>query len=302
MPWDVERALFPVQVCNFLEATQPRLWSDMRTLHGDGLETLLLASLVKELDLKGTLHVLRHGFKFYGKTFRLATFKPAHGLNDEVLSLYQQNRPTVTRQVLCHPGKHDTVDLVFALNGLPVATCELKNPGTGQSWRHAVRQYQKDRDPRAPLFRFKARALVHCAADPDEFHMATRLARAETNILPFNRGSQPGGIECGAGNPYLHVRHQPPHVNRGVEAGRTPAAYLDGRTPAHRPPRAVRRCATRRGSGAAARNRWRASARPRSTQLSPRSPKSSPRLLLHSCSLPRRSRQSPSFSCAGRSE
>ena len=199
--WDVERALFPVQVCSFLEATQPRLWSDMRTLHGDGLETLLLASLVKELDLKGTLHVLRHGFKFYGKTFRLATFKPAHGLNDEVLSLYQKNRLTVTRQVLCHPGKHDTVDLVFALNGLSVATCELKNPGTGQSWRHAVRQYQKDRDPRAPLFRFKARALVHFAADPDEVHMATRLVRAETHFLPFNRGSQPGGIECGAGNP-----------------------------------------------------------------------------------------------------
>ena len=202
--WDVERALFPVQVCNFLEATQPRLWADMRTLHGDGLETLLLASLVKELDLKGTLHVLRHGFKFYGKTFRLATFKPAHGLNDEVLSLYKKNRLTVTRQVLCHPGKHDTVDLMFALNGLPVATCELKNPGTGQSWRHAVRQYQKDRDPRAPLFRFKARALVHFAADPDEVHMATRLARAETHFLPFNRGSRPGEIECGAGNPQHH--------------------------------------------------------------------------------------------------
>ena len=115
--WDVERALFPAQVCTFLEATQTRLWSDMRTLHGDGLEKLLLAALVKELALKGTLHVLRHGFKFYGKTFRLATFKPAHALNDEVLALYQQNQLTVTRQVLCHPGKHDTVDLVFALNG-----------------------------------------------------------------------------------------------------------------------------------------------------------------------------------------
>ena len=118
--WDVRRALFPAQVCSFLESTQPRLWVEMRALHGDGLEKLLLASLVKELDLKGTLHVLRHGFKFYGKTFRLATFKPAHGLNDEVLALYRQNRLTVTRQVLCHPGKHDTVDLVFALNGLPV--------------------------------------------------------------------------------------------------------------------------------------------------------------------------------------
>ncbi len=199
--WDVERALFPAQVCTFLEATQPRLWYDMLTLHGDGLEQLLLTKLVKELDLKGTLYVLRHGFKFYGKTFRLATFKPAHGLNDEVLELYKKNRLTVTRQVLCHPGKHDTVDLVFALNGLPVATCELKNPSTGQSWRHAVRQYQEDRDPRAPLFRFKARAVVHFAADPDQVYMATRLSHDKTHFLPFNRGSQPGEIECGAGNP-----------------------------------------------------------------------------------------------------
>ena len=199
--WNVEQALFPAQIYSFLEATQTRLWSDMRALHGDGLERLLLAALVKELNIKGTLHVLRHGFKFYGKTFRLATFKPAHGLNDEILALYRQNRLTVTRQVLCHPGKHDIVDLMFSLNGLPVATCELKNPGTGQNWRHAVRQYQKDRDFRAPLFRFKTRALVHFAADPDEIHMATRLMGDETHFLPFNRGSRPGEIECGAGNP-----------------------------------------------------------------------------------------------------
>ena len=199
--WDVERALFPAHVCAFLESTQPKLWGEMRTLHGAGLEKLLIAALVKELDGKGMLHVLRHGFKFYGKTFRLAAFKPAHGLNDEVLALYRQNRLTITRQVLCHPGRHDTVDLLFALNGLPVATCELKNPGTGQNWRHAVRQYKSDRDPRAPLFRFKTRALVHFAADPDEVHMATRLSRAKTHFLPFNRGSHPGEIQCGAGNP-----------------------------------------------------------------------------------------------------
>ena len=93
------------------------------------------------------------------------------------------------------------MDLLFAVNGLPVATCELKNPGTGQSWRHAVRQYQKDRDPRAPLFGFKTRALVHFAADPDEVHMATRLRGDSTLFLPFNRGSHPGEVKCGAGNP-----------------------------------------------------------------------------------------------------
>jgi type I restriction enzyme, R subunit len=147
------------------------------------------------------LHILRHGFKFYGKTFRIAYFKPAHGLNDEMAALYSQNQLTVTRQLPCHPGKHDTVDLLFAVNGLPVATCELKNPGTGQNWRHAVKQYQSDRDPRAPLFRFKNRALVHFAADPDEIHMTTRLREQGTHFLPFNRGSHPGEVQCGAGNP-----------------------------------------------------------------------------------------------------
>jgi len=199
--WDVEQALFPARICNFLETTQPKLWAEMRTLHAAGLEKLVIGALVKELDLKGVLHVLRHGFKFYGKTFRLAYFKPAHGLNEEVLALYAQNQLTITRQVLCHPGKHDTVDLLFAVNGLPVATCELKNPGTGQNWRHAVSQYQKDRDPRAPLFGFKTRALVHFAADPDEVHMATRLRGEDTQFLPFNRGSHPGEVQCGAGNP-----------------------------------------------------------------------------------------------------
>jgi type I restriction enzyme, R subunit len=199
--WDVDRALFSAPICAFLQDTQPKLWEEMRKLHGAGLESLLINTLVKELDSKGTLYILRHGFKFYGKTFRLAYFKPAHGLNYDVLELFNKNRLTVTRQVLCHPDKHDTMDLVFAVNGLPVATCELKNPGTGQSWRHARKQYQNDRDPNAPLFQFKKRALVHFAADPDEVHMTTRLQKQATHFLPFNRGSQPGEIQCGAGNP-----------------------------------------------------------------------------------------------------
>ena len=199
--WDVERALFPARVCAFIEATQPEPWAAMRALHGAGLEELLVDALVRELDVKGALHVLRHGFKFYGRTFRLAWFRPAHGRNDETLALYGENDLAVARQVPCHPGRRDTVDLLFAVNGLPVATCELKNPATGQTWRSAVRQYREDRDPRAPLFRFRARALVHFAADPDEVRMSTRLAGAETRFLPFNRGSRPGAVQCGAGNP-----------------------------------------------------------------------------------------------------
>ena len=199
--WDKERALFPAQVFAFIADTQPKLWAEMRALHAAGLEALLLTALVKELDTKGSLHVLRHGFKFYGKTFRLAYFKPAHGANYELLGQVNKNRLTITRQVPCHPGDNRTLDMVLAVNGLPVATVELKNPGTGQSWRNAVRQYKEDRDPRASMFEFKKRTLVHFAADSDEIHMTTRLAGAKTHFLPFNQGSNPGQIICGAGNP-----------------------------------------------------------------------------------------------------
>ena len=199
--WNVERALFPARAVAFMQESQPESWDAMASLHGDNLERLIVDALVRELDLKGTLDVLRHGFKFYGQTFRLAWFKPAHGLNPEALARFERNELTVTRQVPCHPGSGATVDLVFALNGLPVATCELKNPMTGQTWRSAVRQYQLDRDPSAPIFRFQKRALVHFAADPDEIHMTTRLAGGQTRFLPFNRGSRPGDIRCGAGNP-----------------------------------------------------------------------------------------------------
>ena len=199
--WDKESALFPAQVFAFIADTQLKLWAEMRALHGAGLEALLLTTLVKELDAKGALHVLRHGFKFYGKTFRLAYFKPAHGANYETIAIFAKNRLTVTRQVPCHPGDNRTLDMVLAVNGLPVATIELKNPGTGQNWQNAVCQYREDRDPRSPLFAFKKRALVHFAADSEAVYMTTRLAGEKTHFLPFNRGSAPGKIICGAGNP-----------------------------------------------------------------------------------------------------
>jgi type I restriction enzyme, R subunit len=199
--WDQSRALFPSEVVAFLRETQPTLWSEMELLHGGGLEPLLITTLTKELDSKGALHVLRHGFKFYGKTFRLAHFKPSQGANFDALDQFRKNRLTVARQIPCHPANNCTADLILAINGLPVSTIELKNPTTGQTWRHAVRQYREDRDPRSPLFDFKKRALVHFAADPDEVHMTTRLAGEKTFFLPFNRGSNPGEIVCGAGNP-----------------------------------------------------------------------------------------------------
>lgn len=80
---------------------------------------------------------------------------------------YQDNQLTVTRQVPCHPNDNSTIDILLSLNGIPVVTMELKNPASGQTWKNAVYQYKNDRDPHAPLFRFKQGALVHFVVDPD---------------------------------------------------------------------------------------------------------------------------------------
>src|SRR5665648_900048 len=124
------------------------------------------------------------------------TSPPAHGMNPETQALYAANRLTVTRQVKYSPASESSLDLVLSLNGLPIVTAELTNPMSGQTWRDAIWQYKSDRDPGEMIFRFKLRALVHFAVDPDEVHMTTKLGLKGTRFLPFNRGN--GG---GAGNP-----------------------------------------------------------------------------------------------------
>ena len=199
--WDVETAIFPQQAIDFIKATQADPWSKIAELHGAQAESQTQRALIRTLNDRGTLDVLRHGFRLSGQTLRVAFFKPANDLNPDTLAKYNANQLTITRQVPCHPNRGHTVDMLFALNGIPVATCELKNPMTGQSWEDAVRQYQTDRDPNAPLFKERKRAVVHFAADYDQIHMATSLNRDKTRFLPFNMGSAPGDMRCGAGNP-----------------------------------------------------------------------------------------------------
>jgi type I restriction enzyme R subunit len=199
--WNKKLALFPDVVIQFIQVTQKDLWLQMEKLHARDLPQKIIEALAKERNTKGTIHVLRHGFKFYGKTFRMGFFKPAHSLNQETLKLFQQNHLTVTRQVPCHPSNDSTVDMVLAMNGLPFATLEVKNPFSGQTWMNAIKQYKNDRDQRAPLFQFKKGAIVHFAVDPNEVYMTTHLQGERTFFLPFNRGSHPGEIQCGKGNP-----------------------------------------------------------------------------------------------------
>ena len=197
-------ALFPDDVSGFLKDSQPAKWEVLEALLGPKTGATALDSLSKELELKGTLHVLRHGFKCYGKTFCMAYFRPNTTMNPDAAENYARNRLTITRQVAFTSvmkkadGKNRRciIDVTLAVNGIPVVTAELKNPLTGQRAAHAIHQYENDRDGRDLLFAFKKRALVHFAVDPDEIWMTTRLRGKETHFLPFNRGNNHG-----AGNP-----------------------------------------------------------------------------------------------------
>ena len=134
-----------------------------------------------------------------GVSFRLAFFAPANGLTKALWERYDANRLSVVRQ-LHHSESNpaDSVDLTLFVNGIPTATAELKNPLTQQSVGHAMRQYQRDRNPSDLIFR--ARTLVHFAVDPNQVYMTTRLAREQTRFLPFNQGSGGAGQKGGAGN------------------------------------------------------------------------------------------------------
>ncbi len=194
--FDRENALFPVDVLAFIRETQPEEWRKLEALLGEKTGEQILSDLCKWMDSEGSLATLRHGFKCYGRTLRVAYFKAAHELNPELEARYAANRVGITRQLHYSPHSEKSLDVVLSLNGIPVATVELKNPLSGQTVEDACRQYRNDRDPRETIFAFRHRTLVHFAADTEAVWMTTRLAGAATHFLPFNKG-----CDGGAGNP-----------------------------------------------------------------------------------------------------
>lgn len=205
--YDRELALFPEDVFAWLADTQPVEWAkrvkpDAALAVQQKAKDALLQRLVKRLsaDLKadgGALSVLRRGFSDLNATFSMCQFKPSSGLNATTAAKYAAVRLRVMRQVhYSTSNAKKAIDLVFFVNGIPVATAELKTEFT-QSVQHAIEQYKKDRLPKGePLLTFGGRALVHFAVSNKEVHMSTRLAGAATVFLPFNRGN-----DHHAGNP-----------------------------------------------------------------------------------------------------
>ena len=196
-PEDYDRALCLLQadVVDFILATQPQTWERLRQHHGANLEARFLERLSREIGRRGALDVLRNGLKDSGCVFRLAYFRPASGLNDELQRLHAANLFSVARQLRYSEKTEHSLDLVLFLNGIPIFTAELKYPLTGQDVRDAMRQYRDDRDPREPLFAY-GRCLAHFAVDPELVTVTTQLAGPKTRFLPFNRGRFGG-----AGNP-----------------------------------------------------------------------------------------------------
>jgi type I restriction enzyme R subunit len=201
--YDRARALFPDDVLAWVQTTQPKEWDAIVKNHGSQAGDTLLTRLRDSLDQRGTLDVLRHGIEMLGLRGKLslAQFKPALAMNPDILARYAANRLRVMRQVRYSQHNENCIDLVLFLNGLPVATIELKTDFT-QSIADAIDQYRFDRHPKhkgqaaEPLLSFPNGALVHFAVSNREVHMTTRLIGTDTEFLPFNQGDHGA-----AGNP-----------------------------------------------------------------------------------------------------
>ena len=201
--YDRLRAMFPADLLVWVQATQPRSWELLSKNHGARAAEVLVTRLRSQLDQRGTLEVLRTGIELLGlrEKVQLAAWAPAFGANPDLVAAYQANRLRVVRQVRYSLHNENAIDLVLFLNGLPIATVELKTDFT-QSIRDAIDQYRIDRVPTPkgqapePLLTFPSGALVHFAVSNREVQMTTCLAGPATEFLPFNQGD-----EGGAGNP-----------------------------------------------------------------------------------------------------
>ncbi len=198
--YDRAHALDAPQLFAFLRITQPRTLE--RLAIGDANDPRdinrlkFLKRLSSEIGKRGVIDVLRKGIEHHpAGHFDLFYGTPSPG-NLKAESLHAENRFSITRQLAYSMDEtRRALDLCLFINGLPVATFELKNSLTKQTVADAVQQYRRDRDPRERLFEF-GRCAVHFAVDDSEVHMCTHLKGKGSWFLPFNRGYQDG-----AGNP-----------------------------------------------------------------------------------------------------
>ena len=199
--YDPKLGLFTDTLVRFVKSTQPKEWHRFELQNSADPEGAFTRAFSNACDTEGVLDVLRNGFKHRGVKFRVCYFKPESGLNQTAVEQYKANEITLNRQWYYSADSKKSVDMVIAVNGIPVFAFELKNQYTGQDISNAERQWKQDRDPREICFRFNTRVLAFFCVDQLNVLMTTKLANNETYFLPFDQGSNGAGRNGGKGNP-----------------------------------------------------------------------------------------------------
>lgn len=199
--YDAGLGLYPDTLIRFIQYTQPKEWKRFLMQNAVEPERKFCLAFNTACDMDGVISVLRHGFKHRGITFRVCYFKPESTLNQTAADLYKMNEITCNRQWFYSNDCGNSVDMVIAVNGIPVFAFELKNQYTGQTVDNAKRQWMYDRDPREICFQFNKRIVGFFCVDQLEVWMTTKLAGKDTFFLPFNQGSNGAGNDGGKGNP-----------------------------------------------------------------------------------------------------
>jgi type I restriction enzyme R subunit len=201
--YDRAHALDVPQLFAFLRATQPEAFKKLAIVDADDTRDInrlkFLARLSGEIGKRGVIDVLRKGVEHGPVHFDLFYGTPSPG-NAKAERLHAENRFSITRQLAYSTDEtRRALDLCLFINGLPIATFELKNSLTKQTVEDAVEQYRRDRDPRERLFEF-GRCVVHFAVDDSEVQMCTELRGKGSWFLPFNKGYHDGASN--PPNPY----------------------------------------------------------------------------------------------------
>lgn len=190
-----------VTLTDFVKSTQPMAWRRFERMCTINPVRQFYKSFENAVTQDGLISVLRYGFKHRGINFRVCYFKPESELNDLAVENYKKNVCQCIRQWHYSEQNTNSIDMLLALNGIPVVAVELKNQLTGQSVDDAKKQWAYNRNPKEPVFGFNKRILAYFACDLYDVYMTTRLDGPMTNFLPFNQGSNGAGRDGGAGNP-----------------------------------------------------------------------------------------------------
>lgn len=185
----------------FVQDTQKLTWVQFEKRCNSDPKRKFYKAFEDAVESDGMISVLRHGFKYRGQEFKVCYFKPESELNQLSQTRYRQNICQCIRQWHYSEQNSNSVDMVLAVNGIPLIAIELKNQLTGQTVENAKVQWMTDRDKSEPAFRFNHRVLAFFAVDLYDAAMATKLDGAKTYFLPFNQGSNGAGNDGGAGNP-----------------------------------------------------------------------------------------------------